>query len=190
MKRQHLFKLLSVVTFVAVLFLLFEVTGWRDKFSLGFLRASIEANLALGLLVFVVAFAVGNLIQIPGWIFLAAAVLALGEFAGGLATYIAAVASCVITYAIIGFLGQNALRELDSPVAQKLLKRLDRKPVSSIVMLRLLFQTVPVLNYTLALSGVKFRYYLLGTLLGLPLPIFIYCVFFDFLAVQLFQLPV
>ena len=32
------------------------------------------------------------------------------------------------------------------------------------------------------LSGVKFRDYLAGTLLGLPLPIVLYRVFFDYLA--------
>jgi len=50
------------------------------------------------------------------------------------------------------------------------------------VLLRMLFQTLPALNYTLALTGVKFRDYLIGTLLGLPLPIALYCLFFDFLA--------
>jgi uncharacterized membrane protein YdjX (TVP38/TMEM64 family) len=46
----------------------------------------------------------------------------------------------------------------------------------------MLFQTVPALNYTLAVSGVRFRAYLAGTLLGLPLPILLYCLFFDYLA--------
>jgi uncharacterized membrane protein YdjX (TVP38/TMEM64 family) len=49
------------------------------------------------------------------------------------------------------------------------------------VLLRLLLQTVPALNYALALSGVSFRQYLLGTALGLPLPIVLYCIFFDYL---------
>lgn len=190
MRKEHGYKVGAVVLFVGALFLVFELTGLRDSFSLDFLRDTIEANLVVGLLVFVAAFAIGNLIQIPGWIFLAAAVLALGEVAGGLATYVAAVSSCLVTYAIIGYLGQNALRELESPIAHSLFKRLDQKPVSSIVLLRMLFQTVPVLNYTLALSGVKFRHYLLGTLLGLPIPIFIYCVFFEFLAQNVFNIPV
>ena len=45
----------------------------------------------------------------------------------------------------------------------------------------MLFQTAPALNYALAMSGVKFRNYLIGTLLGLPLPILVYCLFFDLL---------
>jgi uncharacterized membrane protein YdjX (TVP38/TMEM64 family) len=32
------------------------------------------------------------------------------------------------------------------------------------------------------MSGVRFRPYLTGTLLGLPLPILLYCLFFDYLA--------
>jgi hypothetical protein len=46
----------------------------------------------------------------------------------------------------------------------------------------MLFQTVPALNCTPAMSGAGFRAYLTGTLLGLPIPIAVYCVFFDYLA--------
>jgi len=49
----------------------------------------------------------------------------------------------------------------------------------------MLFQTVPPLNYALAMSGIRFRDYLVGTLLGLPLPIMAYCLFFDYLSIQL-----
>ncbi|SBT04081.1 SNARE associated Golgi protein (fragment) [Candidatus Accumulibacter aalborgensis] len=52
----------------------------------------------------------------------------------------------------------------------------------SVVCLRILLQTVPALNYALAMSGIRFRAYMIGTLLGPPLPIAAYCLFFDFLA--------
>jgi uncharacterized membrane protein YdjX (TVP38/TMEM64 family) len=57
--------------------------------------------------------------------------------------------------------------------------------VSSVALLRTLFQTAPALNYALAMSGIEFRRYLAGTLIGLPLPIALYCIFFDVLAAQL-----
>jgi uncharacterized membrane protein YdjX (TVP38/TMEM64 family) len=74
------------------------------------------------------------------------------------------------------------LRELSNPFARKLFSQLDARPITSVTLLRVLFQTVPPLNYALALSGVKFHHYLIGSLLGLPLPIFLYCLFFDQLA--------
>lgn len=52
-------------------------------------------------------------------------------------------------------------------------------------LLRMLLQTLPALNDALALSGVKFRHYLLGTLIGLPLPILLYTVFVDVIAMML-----
>jgi uncharacterized membrane protein YdjX (TVP38/TMEM64 family) len=138
-----------------------------------------------GLLLFVLLFSLGNLIQIPGWIFLAAAVLTLGRLWGGAATYVAAVTSCALTFVTIRALGGNALRLLTNRVAVRLLRELDSRPMASIVMLRILFQTVPALNYALAMSGIKFRTYLIGTLLGLPVPIALYCIFFDILATGL-----
>ncbi len=178
-------RLLLVVVFLLALFALFEALGIRAQFSLDALQSLILMHPILGLLLFTLVFALGNLIQIPGWIFLAAAVLALGRLYGGIATYLAACASCLFTYFTIRAIGGDALRELDNRLARRLLAGLDRHPLWSIIALRMLFQTVPALNYALALSGVRFRHYLLGTLLGLPLPIALYCLFFDYLAMLL-----
>jgi uncharacterized membrane protein YdjX (TVP38/TMEM64 family) len=180
---MHRYKrLLAVFLFLGLLLAVFELSGLRDHFSLAFLQHRILENKISGLLIFILLFALGNLIQIPGWVFLAAAVLALGRMWGGIATYVAASLSCVMTFFTIRFVGGDALRQLKSKIAARLLRQLDAHPISSILLLRILFQTMPALNYALALSGVKFRNYLIGTLLGLPLPIILYCLFFDYLA--------
>ena len=178
--------ILLAVMLVSVL-LIVELTGLREQFSLTALRTLLEANLLVGVLLFVLAFAIGNLIQLPGWPFLAAAILALGTVAGGLVTYVAACVSCLVTFQVVRGVGGSALRDIDKPLARKILARLDSHPVRSVMLLRLLFQTMPALNYTLALSGVKRRDYLLGSLLGLPFPLLIYCFFFDRIA-QVLQL--
>jgi len=183
MRSSH--RLLLVLVFLLSLFVLFETLGIRAQFSLDALQTLILMHPVVGLLLFILLFALGNLIQIPGWVFLAAAVLALGRLYGGIVTYVAACVSCTVTYITIRYLGGNALRELDNSLAQRLLNGLDRRPLASIISLRMLFQTMPALNYALALSDVRFRIYLLGTLLGLPLPIALYCLFFDYLAMWL-----
>lgn len=182
--RRHR-RLLGVGLFLGVLLTVFQISGLRDHFDLAFMREVILQHRIGGLLLFVLLFSLGNLIQIPGWIFLAAAVLTLGRLWGGAATYVAAVTSCALTFVTIRALGGNALRLLTNRVAVRLLRELDSRPVASIVMLRILFQTVPALNYALAMSGIKFRTYLIGTLLGLPVPIALYCIFFDILATGL-----
>ena len=180
---MHRYKrLLAVFLFLGLLLAVFELSGLRDHFNLAFLKHQIQENKISGLLIFILVFSLGNLIQIPGWVFLAAAVLALGRTWGGVATYVAASISCVLTFFTIRFVGGDALRQLNNKIAARLLRQLDAHPINSILLLRMLFQTMPALNYALAMSGVKFRNYLIGTLLGLPLPIIVYCVFFDYLA--------
>ena len=80
------------------------------------------------------------------------------------------------------FLGGDALQQLKNPLARRVFGTLNQRPVLSVALLRVLMQTAPSLNVALALTGVKLRDYVLGTLLGLPLPIALYCVFFDFVA--------
>ena len=175
-------RLIAVCLFLGLLLAIFQLSGLRAHLSLTFLQHQILENRLSGLLIFILLFSLGNLIQIPGWLFLAAAVLTLGQTLGGVATYIAAMVSCVITFFTIRWIGGDALRQLDNPMAARIFRQLDRHPIGSVGLLRVLFQTVPALNYALAMSGIKFRDYLIGTLLGLPLPIALYCLFFDYLA--------
>ena len=180
-------KLLTVFLFLGLLLAIFQLSGLREHFNLAYLQQKITENQFSGLMIFVVLFSLGNLIQIPGWIFLAAAVLTLGKTWGGAATYVAASLSCITTFLVIRMVGGDAMRQVKNKIAIGLLAKLDARPIRSIALLRILFQTVPVLNYALAMSGVKFRHYLIGTLLGLPLPIIVYCWFFDYLA-QIFKI--
>lgn len=186
MKESH-GRLVAVVLFVGLIFLLYETTGLRDHLSRDYLQQKLLEHEVIGLLLFTLAFALGNLAQVPGWAFLAVAVLTLGPMKGGVAIYIAASLSCMLTFFLIRLIGGDSLRKLESPLARRILARLDAHPIASVLLLRLLFQTLPALNYALALSGLRFRHYLYGTLLGLPLPIALYCVFFDSLS-QLFGL--
>ncbi len=179
---QRYKRLLAVLLFMGILLIVFESAGLRQHFNLAYIHQEIEQNRVTGLLLFVGLFVLGNLVHVPGWLFLASAVLALGEVAGGIATYIAASVACMTTFVTIRWVGDDALRQLDNKIAIKLLAQLDAHPLKSIIVLRVLFQTVPALNYALALSGIGFRKYLLGTLLGLPLPIALYCIFFEHLA--------
>jgi uncharacterized membrane protein YdjX (TVP38/TMEM64 family) len=175
-------RLASVFLLLGLLLLIVQMTGLKNDFSLAYLREVLGNNLWGGLLIFVLLFILGNLAHIPGWIFLAAAVLVLGRAGGGLVTYIAACISCGLTFLAVRRIGGNAVERLNNRLAARLLQRLQAHPVRNMVLLRTLFQTLPALNYTLALSGVGFKQYMQATLLGLPLPIAAYCLFFDFIA--------
>lgn len=175
-------RLVAVVLALALVWAVLHFSGLRAQIKVQLLHDEFQRHPVTGLLLFATLFVVGNLIQVPGWLFLVAAVVALGPLWGGLATYFAACISSITTFWVIRWAGGDALRGFGGPLGARLFARLDAHPVQSVLVLRLLFQTVPALNYALAMSGLKFRHYLLGTLAGLPLPILLYCLFFDFLA--------
>lgn len=168
-----------LLLFVAVLWGAVEASGLRGQLGLESVRHRFAEHQLGGFAIFTALFVLANLVHVPGGFFLAAAVLALGPVWGALTTYAAACISCTVTFVVVRLLGADALRELDHPLARRLFARLDAQPVRSIVLLRLIFHSVPALNYTLALSGVKLRHYLIGTLLGLPLPIAVVTMLFD-----------
>ena len=182
LNKPAIYKLLTIILILLLITAILHFTGVRESINLNALQQNIQQNLLFGIVLFTCAFALGNLILVPGWIFLVVAVLSFGQLFGGLLTYFAAVIGCVSTFLIVQYFGNNTLRELNSSLANRLLSQLDKKPIMIVAALRIIFQTVPALNYTLALSGVKFRDYLLGTIIGLPIPIAVYCLFFSLIA--------
>ena len=178
-------RLLIVLLLLLAGWVAVHALGLREHFNLPAMQQGLAMHPVAGLLLFVLLFSVGNLLHVPGWLFLAAAVLTLGPLWGGLTTYLAASVACVVTFASIRLLGGQALRGFDGRLARRIFAQLDRHPVRTVALLRLLFQTAPVLNCALALSGVGLRGYVLGTLLGLPLPIAVYSVFLRTLAAWL-----
>jgi uncharacterized membrane protein YdjX (TVP38/TMEM64 family) len=176
------FRLAAVVLLLALLWVLFRFTGLHAHATPQALRTAFEQHAVVGLLLFTGLFVLGNLVQLPGWIFLAAAVLSLGPMWGGIVTYFAACCSCAVTFGLLRAVGGDALRGFGGRWTARLFEQLEAHPLRSVVLLRMVFQTAPALNYALALSGVPWRSYLVGSLLGLPLPIALYTLFFDTLA--------
>lgn len=172
----------AVLVFVALLWGFVELSGLREQISLKAVREGFEQHRLLGFLAFIALFALANLAHVPGAFFLGAAVLALGPLWGALTTYAAAVMGCTLTFVVVRGLGADALRDLNHGFVGRVFARLDSHPLQSVVLLRLVFQSAPTLNYALALSGVRLRNYVAGTLLGLPLPIAVMTLLFDTLA--------
>ena len=172
-------KLLYIVVFFGLLYVVVEVTGLRSRLSPEVIKSLFFAYPVWGIVLFCLAFSLGNLLYVPGWVFLVGAVFALGKEWGGVATLVAALCSSTISFLLVRAVGGTALRSFNHRWADKIFARLDERPILSVASLRLMFQTLPALNYALALADIRFRDYLAGTVLGLPIPIFLYCYFFE-----------
>ena len=167
-------RLLGVVFFTLSLLVAIRISGLQNHIDLHYLHDLFIANQFRGICIFIALFVLGNLAHLPGWIFLAAAVLALGPVVGASLTYVSALASCSVTFVLIRHIGGDALRGVGGRLGAWALAQLDSHPVRSVTLLRMGLQTLPTLSYVLALSGLRFRQHWWGTVLGLPLPILAY----------------
>ncbi len=172
-------RLVLLAVFLIGLFVIGAATGWTDRFTLEGVREAIAGAGVWGFAIFLGAFAIGELLHVPGFLFVAAAVLAYGRVLGAGAAYVGAVVSVVVSFAVVRGVGGRALGGLKNARVRKILDRLEERPVRVVAILRLLLWMAPPLNYALALSPVRFRDYLIGSALGLLLPIAFASAFLD-----------
>lgn len=125
----------------------------------------------LGIVLFVAVFSAGNLVQIPGVLFIVAARLAFGPGIGFLVAYVGSVIAVSFTFTFVRAVGGKPLGEITFGPAKRILARLEKHPVSTIVALRTVLLLAPPLNYALALAPIRHRDHLLGSALGLVLPV-------------------
>jgi uncharacterized membrane protein YdjX (TVP38/TMEM64 family) len=163
-------------------YLVARATGLLERVdSVEEVRALTVAAGPWGQVAFIAGFALGELVHVPGFLFVAAAALAYGKAAGFALSFIGAVLSVSLSFAVVRRLGGTALADLDRPWIRRVLGHLDRRPVRTVVALRLVLWLAPGLNYALALTRVRFRDYLVGSALGLALPVLGITLFFEYL---------
>merc|ERR1740124_1100134 len=172
-RRMAVARLLLVFALLIIALVVAKLSGLTDRIDKEAIREAMEKCGPYGVLAFVAVFALGELMHIPGMVFVAAAVIAYGRLWGGLLSYVAAnVSVCVgfVCYRAVG--GKSTLYALGLPRrVEQLLHQLEARPVRVIVVLRLLMWLAPALNAALGLTRVRFLPYALGSALGLLAPI-------------------
>ncbi|MEZ4432087.1 MAG: VTT domain-containing protein [bacterium] len=165
--RKPWIRVALLVALVAALYLAAHLTGAAESFTVAGLRARVHAAGPIGGAVFVLCFIVGNLIHLPGILFVAVALLAWGRIDGTLLALAGGLVAVTTSFVIVRAVGGTPLAAPRHPWARAVLAHLDERPVAVIALLRLAFQFSPPVNYALALSRVRLRDYLVGSTLGL-----------------------
>lgn len=170
-RRARLVRLGALIAVVIVLLVVGAATGVRSRFTVENVRATAVAWGAWGVLAFAAAYCLGALIYLPGMVFLVAAVLAWGRVAGGGIAFCGAVLAVTVTFVLVRAAGGRVIAESPRPWVRRVMAGLDAHPIRAIFVLRLVLLSSPPVNYALALTSVRFRDHLIGSALGLALPV-------------------
>lgn len=168
-----------LVLFLGASFLIAWATGLTDYFTVERIQTFMDSAGAWGFLAFIVLFSLGELAHVPGIVFVGAASIAYGTELGMLAAYVGAVGSVTLSFVIVRSIGGQPLAAVQRPFIRRILSKLEKYPIRTIVVLRLIMWMAPQLNYALAMTKVRFRDYVLGSALGLVLPIPLAVLFFE-----------
>ncbi len=145
--------------------------GWVQDLDAEAVRDLVQSAGAWGVVLYLVLFALAELVHVPGMMFVAAALLLWGPWMGGLVGWLGCVISVMVTFVVVRGLGGQALTVIDKPWMKKALSWLERAPIRTIIALRIVMWVAPPLNYLLALSSVRFSHFVIGSAIGLIGPV-------------------
>jgi uncharacterized membrane protein YdjX (TVP38/TMEM64 family) len=165
-------RLVLLAAFLAGLYAIGRMTGLNDELTVDRIRQSMGEAGVWGFVVFVATFCIGQLIYIPGIVFVVVSGLAYGPFWGSIASVIAGTISVAVSFFIVRTIGGQPLKSIHikRPLLQKPLDRLEQQPLRSMIVIRFFLWAVPPVNYTLAMSGVTFRDYMIAAVIGMTPP--------------------
>ena len=141
--------------------------GWVQNLDAEAVRDLVQSAGAWGVVLYLVLFALAELVHVPGMIFVAAALLLWGPWMGAVVGWLGCVISVMVTFIVVRGLGGQALTVIDKAWMKKALSWLDRAPIRTIIALRIVMWVAPPLNYLLALSSVRFSHFVIGSAIGL-----------------------
>lgn len=140
----------------------------RELLALGWLAAPL----------FLLLMAAGELLHLPGMVFIVVARLVFGPSLGFVLGYGGAVFAVTVSFLVARQL-VAAARSSTEPwrprwkFAQRALDRLEAHPVQTVALLRLVLWLAPPLSYALASSNLRVRDHVVGSAVGLFAPVLV-----------------
>jgi uncharacterized membrane protein YdjX (TVP38/TMEM64 family) len=168
--NQGRYRLGVLVLAIAGLWIAAWATGVHSRFTAESIRGLLAGKGLWGVVAFTVLFSAGQLLRVPGPVFVVAAVAIYGRNFGMFIALLGALVSANVTFAVVRTFAGEAHTDIQRPFVRRLLARIDSHPVMTVALLRLIFQTAPPLNYALPMTAVRWRDHLVGSVLGLPVP--------------------
>ncbi|MDF1862334.1 MAG: VTT domain-containing protein [Verrucomicrobiales bacterium] len=159
-------RLVLVLLFLTGLYALGKWSGLYEEMTLKGVREQILAAGPRGALLLVLLFVIGLLIQVPGMVFVVAGFLVYDPVRGAALAFGGSILALTVSFFVVRRIGGQPFRQIRFKWVQRVLSHLEERPLLTVALLRLVLQLSPVVNYALALSGIRYRDYILGSLIG------------------------
>jgi len=175
--RAALIKAVLLVLFIVAAVLTVRFTGLREFLTVEKLGASLAAAGFWAPLAFILVYAAGVCLFIPGTLLTALGAAIFGPYWGFVYVWLAAMLGAAGAFLIGRYLGREFAASLIGDRLQKYDDAIERNGFATVLYLRLVYFPFTAMNFGMGLTKVRFRDYLWGTALGILVGTFIFTFF-------------
>lgn len=159
-----------LLALIALAVVVAHATGFADEITPERLREIATSCGALGAIALIAGFALGEIVQLPGVVFVAAALAAYGPWMGTGVAYLGMLAACVASFAVGRLVAGGAAEEIVHPRVRLWTERAARAPVTTVALVRAFLFVLPGTGYAFSVSSIRFRDHAIGSAIGLVVP--------------------
>ncbi|MGA7577774.1 MAG: TVP38/TMEM64 family protein [Desulfobaccales bacterium] len=175
--RGALIKAVFLLIFIAAAVAVVRFTGVREFLTVDKLGTLLAAAGIWGPLAFILIYAAGVCLFIPGTLLTALGAAIFGPYWGFVYVWVAAMLGASGAFLIGRYLGREFAASLIGDRLKKYDEAVERNGFATVLYLRLVYFPFTPMNFGMGLTGVRFRDYLWGTGLGILVGTFIFTFF-------------
>jgi uncharacterized membrane protein YdjX (TVP38/TMEM64 family) len=165
--RRAVYRLLLLGVSIASLLAVSFAAGITEHLTTESIRTTVAEAGAWGVALYMLIFVGGQMLHLPGLIFIGAGAIAFGAGPGAALALLGGTLATAVNFVFVRMVGGQPVHALKHPLARRGIDLLDRRPLRAILGLRLVFFTSPAITTVFALSNVRFRDHLLGSAIGM-----------------------
>lgn len=178
MTRTAILRISLLLLLVIILIALKQFTHLGDWITFKNVEQSIRNAGLAGVLIYLVVYSTGLMMQVPGMLFAIIPLLVYDYPQAVMIAYAGTVAAVTSNFYIARMIGGQTFPTFGNSFVKRMLQRLNDQPVLTIFYLRVILFISPPLNYALALTDVRPSQYILGSMAGLAVPIGVVSIIF------------
>lgn len=168
MSSKTLTRVVVLLAITLILMYLGRHSALSEYFTFEYMQDAIGNAGVFGVFLFILIYTVGTLMNIPGFLFLFVGFLVYRGLNGIILGYVASVIGVTVHFFFVRIMAGKALSEIKQPFIRKQMQRITIHPIKTTILLRMIFYVSAPVNYALALSSIKWRDCLIGTMLAFP----------------------
>jgi uncharacterized membrane protein YdjX (TVP38/TMEM64 family) len=176
-RRAALFKAALLLMFIAAAVLTVHFTGVKELLTAEKLGAWLAGAGIWAPLAFILFYAMGICLFVPGTLLTALGAAIFGPYWGFVYVWVAAMLGAAGAFLIGRYLGREFAASLIGDRLKKYDDAIEQKGFATVLYLRLVYFPFTALNFGMGLTKVRFRDYLWGTGLGILVGTFIFTFF-------------